>query len=182
MKKKYLYVAAPLIGVVVFSGFYISARKTYDQREEAIVQKARDEKKAKLEVEMKNREIAVRQALEQQEKRRADKKAREEKEAKDAEARAQALQARTKASRDADKLEASVKRLQRDIDEEKKEIVKIEADKKHSIDEQAFLQEYVKAAEGNVRGLTAVLEKIVDADKKWEDAQKEAARQAAAKK
>ena len=41
---------------------------------------------------------------------------------------------------------------------------------------------YVKAAEANVRSLTAVLEKIADADKKWEDAQKEAARQAAAKK
>jgi hypothetical protein len=182
MKKKYLYVSAPLIGVIVFSGFYISARKTYDAKEDAIVRHAREIKEAKLKEEMKNREIAVRQALEQQDKRKAEKKAREEKETKEAEARAQAVQARSKASRDADKLEASVKRLQRDIDEEKKEIAKIEVEKKHLLDEQAGLVVYVKAAETNVKGLTAVLEKIVDADKKWEDAQKEAARAAAAAK
>jgi hypothetical protein len=182
MKKKYLYVAAPLIGVVVFSGFYISARKDYDAREEAVVRHAREIKDAKLKEEMKNREIAVRQALQQQETRKAEKKAREEKEAKEAEARAQAVQARSKASRDADKLEASVKRLQRDVTEEQKEIAKIEVDKKRSVDEQAFLLDYVKAAEANVKSLTTVLEKIVDADKKWEDAQKEAARAAAAKK
>lgn len=180
MKKKYLYVAAPLIGVVVFSGFYVSARRDYDAREEAVIQKARAEKQAKLELEAKNRAIAVQSALEMQEKRRAERKAREEQEAKDAEMRAAAIQARTKANNDAKKIEDKVKLLQRDVEEEKKEIARIEDDKKHFIEEQAFLQEYVTKAEANVKSLTAVLEKIAEADKKWEEAQKAAA--AAAKK
>ena len=180
MKKKYLYVSAPLLATLVFFGFYLSARKDYDAKEDAVVQLARDAKAKKLQEEAKNREKAVIQALEQQDKRRAEKKAREERESKEAEARAEAIQARQKAGRDAEKLEAQTKRLQRDIEDEKKEIAKFEADKKHFLEEKAFLEQYVKAAESNVKSLTAVLDKIVDADKKWEDAQKEAARAAAA--
>lgn len=179
-KNKYIYFLSPLIGLVVFFGFYWNASKAYDEREAAVVRKAVEAKKAKLAQEAINREKAVKDALEQQEKRRAAKKAKDELETREAEARAQAVQARSKASRDADKIEASVKRLQRDIDEEKKEIAKIEADKKRYADDQVFLLEYVKQAEANVKNLRGILEKITEADKKWEEAQRAAAAAAAA--
>lgn len=183
MKKNlYIYFVVPLVGLIVFFGFYWKASKEFDEREAAVVRKARDAKEAKLKQEAANRELAVKQALELQEKRRAEKKIKDEREAKEAEARAAAVQARSKASRDADKIEASVKRLQKDIEDEKKEIVKIQADKKRFGDDQTFLMEYVKQAETNVKNLRGVLEKIAEADRKWEEAQREAAARAAAAK
>ena len=179
-KNKYIYFLSPLIGLIVFFGFYWNASKAYDEREAAVVRKAMEVKKAKLEQEAINREKAVKDALQQQDKRRAAKKAKDELEAREAEERAKAVQSRQKASRDADKIEASVKRLQRDIEEEKKEITKIQADKKRYADDQGFLLEYVKQAEANVKSLRGVLEKIAEADKKWEEAQREAAARAAA--
>ena len=178
-KNRYIYFIAPLVGLIVFFGIYWNASKAYDEREASVVRDARKKKEAKLEQEAKNRELAVKQALEQQDKRRAEKKIKDEREAKEAEARAAAVQARSKASRDADKAEASAKRLQRDIDEEKKEITKIQADKTRYSDEQGFLLEYVKQAETNVKNLRGVIEKITEADRKWEEAQREAAARAA---
>ena len=178
-KNRYIYFLSPLIGLIVFFGFYWNANKAYDEREAAVVRKDRDAREAKRQVEAKNRELAVKLAVEQQEIRRAAKKAKDEKEALEAEERAKAVQARQKASRDADKIEASVKRIQRDIEEEKKEMAKIQTDKKRYAEEQGFLLEYVKQAEANVRGLRSTLEKIAEADKKWEEAQREAAARAA---
>ncbi len=183
-KNRYIYFLSPLIGLVVFFGFYWNASKAYDEREADVVRKAREAKTAKLEIEAKNREIAVKQAVEQQEKRRAAKKLKDEQEAREAEERAKAVQARQKASRDADKIEATAKRLLRDTEEENKEIAKIEADKKRFGEEQGFLLNYVKQAETNVKNLRGVLEKINEADRTSEEARRaaEAAAKAAAKK
>src|SRR4051794_7993490 len=102
MKKTYLYFVAPLVLLVIFFfGFYWNAHKNYEEREAAKVKEVRDAKVAKLEKEAKDREIAVKSALELQEKRRAEKKARDEKEARDKEEREKARQARDKAGRDA---------------------------------------------------------------------------------
>jgi hypothetical protein len=181
MKKNiYIYFIVPLVGLTVFFGFYWKASKEFEEREQNVVREARKKKEEKLKQEAANRELAVKQALELQDKRRAEKKIKDEKDAREAEARAAAVQARSKASRDADKIEASVKRLQKDIDEEKKEITKIQADKKRFGDDQSFLMEYVKQAETNVKNLRGVLEKIAEADRKWEEAQREAAARAAA--
>ena len=179
-KNRYIYFLSPLIGLIVFFGFYWNANKDYNEREDAVVRKAKEARNEKLRIEAKNREAAVKQAVEQQEIRRAAKKAKDEKEALEAEERAKAVQARQKASRDAEKIEASVKRIQRDIEEEKKEMAKIQTDKKRYAEEQGFLLDYVKQAEANVRGLRSTLEKIAEADKKWEEARRDEAIQRAA--
>ena len=64
----------------------------------------------------------------------------------------------------------------------KAEIAKIKDDQKRSLDEQAFLREYVKRAQGNAQNLTTVLEKIDAADKAFEAAAKAAAEAAKAAK
>jgi hypothetical protein len=181
-KNRYIYFVSPLLGLIVFFGFYWNANKDYQDREEGKLRVVREEKVKRLKEEARNREKAVVEALAQQEKNKAAKKAREEKDAQEAEIRAQAVQARTKARADADKAEANVKRLLRDVEDEKKEIVKFAADKQNFVTEQAFLLEYVKKAEDNVRSLTANLERINEADKKWEEAAKAAAAEAAKKK
>ena len=135
---------------------------------------------AKLDADAKNREIAAKAAFASQEKRKVEKKAKDEKDARDKEMRDQAQQVMRKAQRDAEKLTARIKGLTKEIDAEKKEIEKIEADKKALVAEQAFQRQYVKAAETNVQSLTAVLDQVIETDKKWQEAAKEAARAAAA--
>ncbi len=181
MKKSYVYFAAPLIALLVFFfGFYWNAHKNYEQREADKIKAVQDEKRAKLEKEAKDREVAVKAALELQDKRRAEKKARDERETKDKETREQARQAREKASRDADKLEQQVRRVQKEIEAEKKDLIVIQAERKQTVDEQNFLKEYVKKAETNQKSLQGVLERIDAANKAAEDAARAAAAAAAA--
>jgi colicin import membrane protein len=181
MKKSYVYFIAPLaLLVVFFFGFYWNAHKDYDAREKNKIKAEKDAKLAKLEKEAKDREAAVKAALEMQDKRRADKKAKDEKEARDKEERDKARQARDKAGRDADKLEQQVKRIQKEIEAEKKEFAEVQAERKRTTDELAFVKEYVKKAETNVKGVTGVLERIEAADKMAADMARAAAEAAKA--
>jgi len=181
MKKSYVYFIAPLLALVVFFfGFYWNAHKDYGAREDAKVKMARDAKQAKLEKEAKDRERAVMEAISLQEKRKAEKKARDIREATAKEEREKARQGRDKAGRDSDKLEAQVRRLQKEIDAEKIELVNVQAEKKRHADEEGFLREYVKKAEANANSLKGVLERIAAADKAAEDAARAAAAAAAA--
>jgi hypothetical protein len=182
MKKSYVYFLAPLIGVIVFFGFYSKASKAYDQSLADQARIVREKKEATLKEEAKNRAKAVQDALEAQEKRKIERKAKEDRDNKERDAREKAVADRNKAGREADKLEAQVKRLDKDIATEKAEIAKIEAEKKSLADEQSFLKDYVKKAEANTLGYSAVLEKIDAADKKWDDYNKAVAAAAAAKK
>jgi hypothetical protein len=186
MKKTYVYFIAPLVALVVFFfGFYWSAHKNYEAREEGKVKAAFEAKKAKLEKEAKDREKAVMIAIELQEKRRADKKARDLRDAQAKEKRDKDRQARDKAGRDAEKLEVQVRRLQKEIDVEKRDIGEIRKEQKRLVDDEKFLREYVKKAEANVGSLKVVLERIAAADKAAADAARAppaAAAAAAAKK
>jgi hypothetical protein len=179
MKKNQIYFIAPLAGLVIFAGFYWNYSSEYEarlarietQRVEAKNEKIRQENLAKVE--------AIKAALEAQEKRKAERKAREEREAREKEARKLAMQARVKAREDARKFQEQVRRLQKEVEEAKKEITKIEEDKKRSVDEQGFLRDFVKKAEGNTQSLSMVLERIDAADKAAKAAE-DAARAAAA--
>jgi len=185
MKKSYVYFVLPLLALIVFFfAFYWNAHKEYEARAQAVVKKARDERLAKLEKEAKDREAAVKSALDMQEKRRVEKKARDEKEAIEKEEREKARQARDKAGRDSEKLEQQAKRIQKEIEVEKKELVEVQSERKRTADEHGFLKEYVKKAEQNAKSIMGVLERIAAADKAAEDAAKaaEAAAKAAATK
>jgi cytoskeletal protein RodZ len=141
MKKSYVYFVAPLILLIVFFfGFYWNAHKNFEDREAAAIKKVKDEKQAKLEKEAKDREVAVKAALELQEKRRAEKKAKDEKEARDKEEREKTRLARDKAGRDAEKIEQQVRRIQKEIEVEKKELAEIQTERKQTVDEQNLSQ------------------------------------------
>ena len=181
MKKSYVYFIVPLLALLIFFfGFYWNAHKNFEAREQAKVKQASDAKRAKLEEEARNREIAVKSAIEMQEKRRKEKKEREERESREKEERERARQARDKAGRDSEKLEQQVKRIQKEIEGEKKELTEVQAERKRTAEEEGFLKEYVKKAEANTKSLTGVLERIAAADKAAEDAARAAAAAAAA--
>ncbi len=182
MKKNYVYIVAPIAALAVFTGFYFKYSSSYDDRMAEMHRKELEATQKKLDEDAKNREIAAKAAFASQEKRKADKKAKDEKDAKDKEMRDEAQQNMRKAQGDANKLATRVKQLQKDIDAEKKEIEKIEGEKKTLVSEQAFQRQYEKAAEANLQSLTAQLDKIDEADKKWADYQKAVAAAATQKK
>lgn len=182
MKKNYVYIIAPVAATAIFLGFYVKYSASYDERITEMHRKELETAQAKLNEDAKNREIAAKAAFASQEKRKAEKKAKDEKDARDKDARDVAQQNMRKAQRDAQKLNDRVKGINKDIDAEKKEIAKIEEERKALAAEQAFQRQYVKLAETNVQSLTTVLDKINETDKKWEEAAKEAAKAAAAKK
>lgn len=182
MKKNYAYFIAPMAGLVVFIAIYIKYASGHEARLLEMQKKEAAEVQAKLDNDAKNRVKAAQAAFEAQEKRKADKKIKDAKDAADKEAREQATQNMRKAQNDAGKLVTRVKGISKDIEAEKKEIAQLEEEKKALIAEQAFQRQYVKAAEAHVVTLLGTLDQIAVADKKWEDAQKEAAKAAEAAK
>lgn len=182
MKKNYVYFIAPLVGLAVFIGIYWQYASSYDNRMAEMHRRDVETAQKKLDEDAKNRKVAADAAYAAQEKRKAEKKVKDAKDAADKDARDQAQQVMRKAQNDAGKLVTRVKSLTKDIEAEKKEIAKLEDDKKSLIAEQAFQKQYVKQAETNVTALLATLDQVAVADKKWEDAQKEAAKAASQKK
>jgi hypothetical protein len=183
MKKSYVYFAIPLATLVIFFfAFYMGAHRDFKNRADAKVKASEDAKQAKLKKEAQDREIAVKSAVELQEKRRKEKKERDEREALAKEEREKARQAREKAGRDSQKFKETVARLKKEIEVEKTQIAEVQVERKRVTEEQAFLRDYVKKAEANQRSLMGVIERIEAADRAAEAAAKAAAAAAAAAK
>lgn len=179
MKQNYAYIIAPVAGLVIFVGVYLKYSSGYEARVEASKQRDRAVLTAKLDKEALDRKSAADAAFVAQEKRKKDKAAKEAKDIEDHELREKAAQVRRKAERDAEKLITQVTRLKKEIEVEKKEIAKVQEDKKHSLDESAFLREYVKKAEDNSKNLLTILDKIAAADRRSEEIARETTRLAA---
>lgn len=164
MKKSYIYFLVPLIGLIAFGAVYWNFSQGYEAKiaeKERIVRVQREEK---LKAEAKNREKAIKDAIEAQDRRKAEKAEKEAKDKADQEARQLALEARDKANRDQLKLAQQIERLEKDIKVEKEAIAKLEEERKRAADEEQFLKTYVKQAEANTKSLTEVLDKINAAD------------------
>ena len=180
MKKNYVYFIAPLAGLAIFTGIYWQYSATYENRLVEMHRRELEAAQKKLDEDAKNRKMAADTAYASQEKRKAEKKAKDAKDAADKDAREQAQAVMRKAQNDAGKLTSRVRVLEKDIKTEKAEIAKLEEDKKALLAEKAFQAKYVTQAEANVTALLATLDKVGEADKKWEEAQK--AQAAAVKK
>jgi hypothetical protein len=164
MKKSYIYFLVPLIGLIAFGAVYWNFSAGYEAElaEKARIQ--REAKEEKLRAEAKNREVAIKDALAAQERRKVEKAAKEAKDKADQEARQAAIEAQNKANRDQLKLAQQVERLEKEIKIEKEAIAKIEEERKQALEEENFLKTYVKQAEANTKSLTEVLDKITAAD------------------
>jgi colicin import membrane protein len=165
MKKKTLiYFLVPLLGLLGFGAVYWNFNAGYEAKEAAKVAAIKHAKELKLQKEAHDREVAIKDAIAAQDRRKAEKAAKEAKDKADREARQAAVDARDKAYRDQQRLDQQVQRLTKDVTAEKEAIAKLEEDKKRSADEFSFLKEYVKQAESNTKHLTEVIEKIGAAD------------------
>jgi hypothetical protein len=174
-----VYFIIPIIALGIFVAFYVPFERGYNSK--LAEQKAKQEqaKKEKAAQEIKNREAAIKAAIDAQEKRKKEKEAKEKIEEEKRLARQAAEDKRERAHNDRLKLADQSRRLKKDLEEVQAEIKKIEEQKKVLVDEQAFLKTYVKQAEANVKYYYDLLDKIAVAEKARADA---AAAAAAAKK
>jgi hypothetical protein len=182
MKKSYVYFVAPLAALAVFAGVYWKYASEYDAKIETAEKARREKIVEKQRQENESKRAAVEAAIKSQDERKKAKALKEAKEQEEKDARDRSIQARNKAREDARKFADRVRVLEKDVDENKKEIAKIDQDNKELQNEQAFVREYVKKAQSNTQALSGVLERIAAADKAAEDAARLAAQEAAKKK
>jgi hypothetical protein len=178
MKKA--YVIFPVVALLIFFGFWWNFNSTYEAVEAEKAKQVRLEREAKKRKEAEDRATAIKDALVAQEKRKKEREAKELKDKADREARELAIEERNKTAQEVTKLTKQRDQLNIDVKEEKANLVKIDEQKRKALDEQAFLKEYVRKADANVKGLSDVLDKIAAADAARAAA--EAAAAAAAKK
>lgn len=162
MKKA--YVIFPAIAMLVFFGFWWSFRSEYEAKQQAKAAQVRKEKEDKIRKEAADRELAIKNAYAEQERRKKAKEAKELKERADREARQAAVEARNKSYRDRDKLEKQVERLTGEVKAEKETIAKLEEQKRKLADEEKFLRTYVTMAEANAKSLADVIDEINKAE------------------
>jgi colicin import membrane protein len=170
------YVIVPLLSLLIFGGFYWNFATEYADKQKAKELAIRKAKEEKVKEEAQARRVAVEDAIRLQETRKKEKIERDEKDRLEKEARQNAIDARDKAYRDQEKLAKQVDRLNKEIAAEREALAKIEDTKKLNREEEAFLRQFVKQAESNVKRLAEVIDKIDAADK----ARAEAAAAAAA--
>lgn len=179
MKKTYVYFLVPLLALIAFGAIYWNFLSTYDAKEEARHKAEKDKIEEKLKLEAKNREKAIKDALESQERRKKEREAKEAKEAKDRDIREAAIEARNKARTDKDKYTRKVEGLKNDVRIENEAIAKLKESQKLMQQDETFLKDYVKKAEANDKQLAEIIEKIDAADKAAIERAKEAAAAAA---
>ena len=81
MKKTYVYFLVPLIGLIAFGALYWNFSSEYEAREAAKKAAIRQERDEKLAKEAKDLELAIKDALASQERRKIEKDIKVEKEA-----------------------------------------------------------------------------------------------------
>lgn len=170
------YFIFPLIGLLIFGGFYLNFDRNYEAKVVEAKTKAEEVKKAKAKQDIANREAAIKAAIEAQAKRKAEREERERIEEEKKTARQDAEDARQRNYDERNRLRDQVARLKKDLEELKTITAKVAEEKKKYVDEQAFLMTFVKQAEANVKYYYNLLDKIAAAE-----AAKAAAEAAAAK-
>lgn len=158
------YFIFPLLGLLIFGGFYINFDRNYEAKLEQAKAKAEQVKKDKAKQDVLNREAAIKAAIEASKKRELERKERERIEEEKKTARQDAEDLRQRSYDERNKLRDQVSRLKKDLDELKAATTKASEEKKRHADEQAFLQTFVKQAEANVKYYYNLLDKITAAE------------------
>jgi DNA repair exonuclease SbcCD ATPase subunit len=160
-----IYILVPLIGMLLFGGYYMNFSKGYEANMATIKAKADAEIKAKKEADLKSREKAYQLAIEAAAKRKLEREEKERIEAAKKEARLQADERREKAEADHRLLKEQVARLKKELTGVETEVAKYEEVKKSHASELVFLKEFVQKAEANQKYYYDLLDKIAAADK-----------------
>lgn len=174
MKK--VYVIGPALALLLFFGYWWNYNKQYKAAQVAKVQAEHQALLDKREKEARDRELAIKLALEKQADQRKERETREAQRQKEREERQTAKEGREKADRERQKLKRQLELLKDDVEKEVAAVTKLDEKQKLLIGEEAFLREYVAKAESNQGALTHVIQKITAAEAARAKAQAEAAK------
>jgi len=159
------YIILPLLGCLIFGGFYYQFDKTYKADQEVKRVAAQAELKEKQRRDNEARQEAYQAAIEAQAQRKKEREERDRIEAEKKENRLKLEDARQQAFDDRKRLREQVERLKKEVAGVQEEVGKIEATKKAHSDELVFLKDYVKSAKTNANSYYELLEKISNAEK-----------------
>lgn len=169
------YLIFPLVGLLVFGGFYMKFDRGYEAHQTELKAAADAAKAVKVKKDIADREAAIKAAVESSKKRELERKERERIEEAKKTARQDAEDLRARNYEERNKLRDQVNRLKKDLEEVKAATAKVTDEKKKSVDEQAFLMTYVKQAEANVKYYYDLLDKLAAAETARAEAEKAAA-------
>jgi uncharacterized protein (DUF3084 family) len=175
-----LYILIPVIGMAIFAVFYTQFNKEHKAKLVAAKVAQDNERKEKAKRDIANRELAIKSAVEAQEKRKQEREERDRVEEAKKKARQDAEDKRQRAFDDRKRTRDQVERLKKEVDAVKAEVAKLNEQKQAHVEEQKFLRDYVKQAEANVKYYYDLLDKLAAAEQARAAA--EAAAAAAAKK
>jgi hypothetical protein len=162
MKKA--YVIFPLLGLIIFIGIWWNYHSAHQERAQQKIEQARAEFEAKRLQEARDREIAIKDALEAQEVRRKERAEKEAKEQANQEARQLAQENESKSAREKQKFASQVERLTKEVQVEKDAIAALEEQKRKSAVDLGLLRENVRLAQANEKNLLTILDRIAAAD------------------
>jgi hypothetical protein len=164
MKKSKIYFIVPILALGIFFAYYVKFSSEYDAKQAAVVAADKAVRAEKLRLEAEAREKAINDANEQQKVRKQARKDRDAMELKQRDDKENAQLNASKADQEQQKLARQVDKLTKDVKTVKDEIAKIQDESKQSVEEEAFVREYVTKAEENQAKLAVVMQKIIDAD------------------
>lgn len=159
-----IYILVPLIGMLLFGGYYLNFSKGYEAAKDAKKKEAEAIIKAKKDLDLKNREVAFKAAIEAAAQRKLEREKKEQIETAKKEARLQAEELRQKTFDDRKLLRETVERLKKEVAAIQAEVAKFEEEKKQHTNELTFLKEFVQKAEANQKYYYDLLDKIAAAD------------------
>jgi chromosome segregation ATPase len=157
------YVIAPLVALLLFSGYYWQATGALRRAAEAAEAQRAAEHTARLQAEREAQKQALTAALAEQERRKKERAEKEAAELATQEARQAALTKLDAARRRQNELTRQLDRLRADLAIENKSVAELEAAQKTHLSEQAFLRDFTAQADANVKSLATVLEKLLAA-------------------
>jgi colicin import membrane protein len=159
-----IYVLVPLLGILIFGGFYYQFDKGFEERAAKAKALVAADIKAKQERDRQAREAAIKAAVVAAETRKAERAEKDRIEEAKKKARLDAEDHRQHVFDERNRLRDQVKRLKSEVDGVKAEVAKLEAEKKHAADELVFQREFVAKAEANQKYYYDLLDKIAAAD------------------
>jgi hypothetical protein len=154
------YFIAPILLLIVFSGFYGVHRGGYQEREAEKAAIAAAELKAKNEADLEARRAAMADAIAAQEQRKKEREEKAAREAAEREIRQTAIDARDRAFREQERSARQIERVKKEIEAEQAALEKLAAAQKEAAAEKAFLQDFVVKAQANVQALQTLLTKL----------------------
>jgi colicin import membrane protein len=154
----------PLVGMIIFIGIWWNYHADHKAKLEEKALLAKKEFEERRLQEARDRELAIKAALEAQEVRRKERAEKEAKEQAEREARQLAIENRDRAARERQKFSNQVDQLNKDLQVERDAIAALEERKRKAGADLVRVQETVRQAQANERNLLAILDRIAAAD------------------